>query len=434
MDQAGNLSRQLGVGTAVALIISQVIGIGIFLVPAGMAKSVGSPAWLFGIWAAVGLMTLAGALCYGELAARFPASGGTYVYLREAFGDRIAFLYGWMVLLVLDPGLTALFGVGLAAYVSFIVPMTPVWQQVFAVAAVVAIGVVSILGTRLGGGFVKVLTVLKIGTLAFIILYGFLSGAGDWRNFQPFFAVPADMLGAIAAGVVGAFFAFAGWWEVTRIVGEVRDPERNAPKILVIGVLALSFIYIATSAVFMYLVPAASVTNDEAFAALAGQALFGPAGGVAFAAAVAVSVIGTLFAYIIASPRVYFAMARDGLFFRSVGEPHPRFGTPHRATLIQVGLASLLIISGTFDQILSYFFFNVILFVALAVAGLFVFRGRGDYAGYRAPLFPLTPAVFLVMAAIVLFFVGMQNPVETLIGAVVVLAGIPVYHLVFKPR
>ena len=430
----GGLSRQLGVGTAVALVISQVIGIGIFLVPAGMAKSVGSPAWLFAIWAAVGLMTLAGALCYGELAARFPTSGGTYVYLREAFGDGLAFLYGWMVLLVLDPGLTALFGVGLASYISFIFPMGPGGQQIFAVAAVLAIGGITILGTRLGAGFLKALTVLKIGTLAFIIFYGFLSGAGDWSNFTPFFAVPDDKFGAIAAGVVGAFFAFAGWWEVTRIVGEVKEPERNAPTILVLGVLALSLIYIATSAVFMYLVPAASVTNDEAFAALAGEALFGPAGGMVFAAAVSVSVIGTLFAYIIASPRVYFAMARDGLFFEAVGRPHPRFGTPHLATIIQIGLASLLILSGTFEQILSYFFFIVILFVAVAVAGIFRLRAGGEHSGYHAPLYPFTPIVFLVLAAVVLFFVGMRSPVETLIGAAVVLAGIPVYHLVFKPR
>src|SRR5690606_35720786 len=426
--------RQLGVGTAVALVISQVIGIGIFLVPAGMAKSVGSPAWLFAIWAAVGLMTLAGALCYGELAARFPASGGTYVYLREAFGDGLACLYGWMVLLVLDPGLTALFGVGLASYISFIFPMGPVGQQIFALAAVVVIGGITILGTRLGAGFLKALTVLKIGTLAFIIIFGFLSGVGDWGNFEPFFAAPPDMFGALADGVVGAFFAFAGWWEVTRIVGEVREPERNAPKILLLGVLALSVIYVATSAVFMYLVPAESVTNDEAFAALAGEALFGPAGGMVFAAAVSVSVIGTLFAYIIASPRAYYAMAGDGVFVAAVGRPHPGVGTPHLATMIQVGLASLLILSGTCDQMLSYFFFVGIVFAGIAVAGMFRLRRRGEHSGYHAPLYPFTPIVFLLMTAVVLFFVGMRSPVETLIGAAVVLAGIPVYHLVFKPR
>lgn len=427
------LKRRFGLWTAVAVIIGQVIGVGIFLVPAGMAKSVGSPAWLFGIWAAVGLMTLCGALCYAELASRFPEAGGSYVYLREAYGKGAAFVYGWMVLLVLDPGLTAIFGVGFASYASFIFELSPTGQTALAIVMVLAIGTLTMLGTGIGAGFLRVLTLIKVGTLLFIVAFGFLSGSGNWANLTPFFSTPPDIFGALAGGLVGAFFAFAGWWEVTRMTGEIADPERNVPRTLVLGILGLSVIYILTSAVFMYLVPAASVENDEAFAALAGQAMFGPVGGQLFAAVVCISVIGTLFAYLLVSPRVYYAMANDGLFFRKVGELHPRFGTPYLAIAIQMVLASALILTGGFNEILGYFFFVVILAIGVAVAGLHRIR-RAETSGYRTPLYPLPLVVYLILTAVVLFFVGMRSPLQTAIGLVVVSLGIPVYHFIFKRK
>ena len=425
------LKRQFGLWTAVALIVGQVIAVGIFLTPAGMAKSVGSPFWLLAIWFLIGLMTLSGALCYGELAARFPEAGGSYVYLREIYGRGAAFLYGWMVLLVLDPGLTAIFGVGLASYAGYLVELSPVGKQITAILIVVIVGLINILGARVSANFLKVLTVLKIGTLLFIILYGFIGGFGNWDNFQPFFAVPADPFGAFAGGIVGAFFAFAGWWEVTRIAGEIENPERNLPKALIIGVIAITVIYILTSAVFFYLVPISAVTSDETFAAQAGEALFGKIGGIIFAAIVIISVLGTLVAYLMVSPRVYYAMARDDLFFKSFGEPHPRFNTPHRATIIQVLLACVLITAGNFEQILSYFFFVVVLFIALVVAGIFKIHGRA-FDGYKTILYPVTPLFFLGVTALVLLMIAMRNPLQSFLGAAVVLLGVPVYYLFFR--
>lgn len=425
------LKRQFGLWTAIALIVGQVIAVGIFLTPAGMAKSVGSPFWLLVIWLIIGGMTLSGALCYGELAARYPSAGGSYVYLREAYGKGIAFLYGWMVLLVLDPGLTAIFGVGIAAYSAYLVPLSPAGKQILAISVIVIIGFINILGARIGAGFLKVLTVIKIATLLFIIVYGFAGQFGDYANFTPFFAGPTDIFGALAGGLVGAFFAFAGWWEVTRIAGEIREPEKNVPRALVIGVVILTAVYILTSAVFMYLVPLSRVTNDETFAAQAGDALFGTIGGQIFSIIVVISVVGTLFAYFIASPRVYYAMANDGLFFSSFGKLHPRFGTPHRATLVQMAIACLLVLSGSFNEILSYFFFIVVLFVAITVFGLFRIRKR-PFDGYKTPLFPIVPIIFLAITMVVLFFVAMQNPLNTAIGAAVVLLGVPVYYLIFR--
>ncbi len=427
------LKRQFGLWTAVALIIGQVIAVGIFLTPAGMAKSVGSPFWLLVIWVLIGLMTLSGALCYGELAARFPEAGGSYAFLREIYGKIVAFLYGWMVLLVLDPGLTAIFGVGLASYAGYLVELSPIGKQITAISIIAVVGLINISGARVGANFLKVLTVLKIGTLLFIIGYGFLGGFGDWNNFQPFFNIPKDTFGAFAGGIVGAFFAVAGWWEVTRIAGEIENPERNLPKALIIGVVAITIIYILTSAVFFYLVPISAVTNDETFAAQAGEALFGKIGGIVFAAIVIVSVLGTLVAYLMVSPRVYYAMAKDEVFFKSFGEPHPRYGTPHRATIIQVFLASILILSGNFEEILSYFFFVVVLFIALVVAGIFKIHKR-EFDGYKTILYPFTPLFFLTVTTLVLLLIAMRNPFQSFLGAAVVLTGIPVYYLFFKGK
>lgn len=431
MRSEKKLPRQFGLWTAVALIVGQVIAVGIFLTPAGMAKSIGSPFWLLIIWVVIGAMTLSGALCYGELASRFPEAGGSYVYLREIYGKAVAFLYGWMDLLVLDPGLTATFGVGLASYAGYLVPLSAFEKQALAISVVIVLGTVNILGAKIGANFIKVLTILKIGTLLFIIFYGFLGGFGDWNNFTPFFAIPDDAFGAFAGGIVGAFFAFAGWWEVTRIAGEIENAEKNLPAALVVGVVAITIIYILTSAVFFYLVPVAQVTSDETFAAQAGEALFGKIGGVIFASIVVVSVLGTLVAYLMASPRVYYAMARDGLFFKSFGELHPRFKTPHRATIIQIVLACILIVSGTFEQIISYFFFVVVLFIALTVAGLFRIHKK-EFSGYKTILYPLTPIFFLTVTALVLLMIAMRNPIQSFLGAAVVLLGIPVYYLIFS--
>ncbi len=447
------LKRQFGLGTATALIIGQVIAVGIFLTPAGMAKAVQSPFWLFAIWIVVGAATLCGALSYAELAARFPAAGGPYVFLREAFGQMTAFLFGWVVLLVIDPGLTAAFAVGLAGYASYLYPLTPFGQTLLAISVVIIVGLINIRGAKLSAGVLKGLIAVKIGALVLLIVFGFLGGNGDWNNFVPFFEPPKDWLTALAGGFVGAYFAFAGWWEVTRLAGEIKDPAKNVPRALVLGVGTITVLYLLTSAVFYYLVPVAEVANETTFAAQAGEALFGVTGGAVFSVVVIISVLGTIFAYLMASPRVYYAMAENGVFFPSVGRLHESWGTPHRAILIQVTLACILITTGSFNDIVSYFFFVAIIFIAITVAGLFVLRRNQtkletletDIADpvsrnpqpietYRTPIYPFTPIFFLFVTAIVSLMLLMKNPIQSLVGVGVVLVGIPVYLLIFRKR
>ena len=430
-----DLRRQLGLGSAAAVVAGEAIAVGIFLTPAGMAKSLASPFWLLIVWLAVGAMTLSGALCYGELAGRFPSAGGAYVYLRECCGPRAAFLYGWMCLLVLDPGLTAAFATGFSAYAAYIFHWSPLLTRLGAIAAIWAICMLNIFSTRISASFLRWITWLKFAVLATLTVWALIFRLGSWSNFVPFAAQRPGALPlapALGAAVVGAFFSFGGWWDATKIAGEVRDPGRTLPRALVVGVLAVTTVYIVISAVFIYLVPIEKVASDGTFVAQAGEVLFGPAGGIIFAAIVVVCVLGSLAAFMMSAPRVYYAMARDGVFLKSVARVHPRFGTPARAIAIQGFIAAVLAALGTFEQIISYFFFVTVLFLGLTVAGLFVIRRKPQQmesiiltAGY-----PFTPVAFLALIGIMLVLLATRHPREAALGCAVVLAGWPVYSWV----
>jgi APA family basic amino acid/polyamine antiporter len=437
----GELKRQLGLTAAAAVVVGEVIGVGIFLYPAGMAKSLGSPMWLLIVWLMMGAMALCGALCYGELASRFPQAGGGYVYLREAYGSQMAFLYGWMALLVLDPGLTALFAVGAADNAGRIIHLSPLGVKAIGIGAILLLAAVNILGVKLGSRVMQALTVLKLGLLAFIIIWGFGFAGGSWANFLPFAERHSTdtLTGALAGAVVVGFFSFAGWWDVTKIAGEVREPARTLPRALSFGILIITVVYIMTSAVFLYLVPTSRVpAGDEAavtFAAQVGNALFASAGGQVFAGIVVICVLGSLTAFMMAAPRVYYAMARDDLFIKSIAAVHTRFGTPARAIILQALLASLLLAIGTFEQILAYFFFVTVLFIALTVAAIFrLHRRQADASTYRTPGYPLTPLFFLMLVAVLLFLLAARNPMQAFLGVVVVALGSPVYYLLFRRK
>jgi basic amino acid/polyamine antiporter, APA family len=433
------LKRQIGLGTATAIVVGEVIGVGIFLTPAGMAKSLGSPFWLLVVWLTMALMALCGALCYGELAARYPEAGGGYVYLREAYGPGLAFLYGWMALLVVDPGLTAALGVGLGSYMGYIFSLTPTGVKAVAICAIIILAAVNIRGLRLGAWLVRWLTVFKLGSLLFLLVWGPGLQLGDWSNFKPFVARPAEsvpLAGALAGGLVAAFFSFGGWWDVSKVAGEVRDPSRTLPKALTYGVIVVTLAYLLVSLVFIYLVPIERVASGETFAAQAGEALFGRAGGQIFSAIIVVTVLGSMAAFMMAAPRVYFAMARDGVFIKSVASLHPRFGTPARAIVLQAALASLLVLLGTFDQIVAYFVFVILIFIGLTVAALFILRRRrpSSELKYLTPGYPLTPIVFLLLILLLLILLAVNNPGQALLGLCVVALGLPIYRLLFRRR
>jgi len=427
---SGALRRELGLGSAAAAVAGEAIAVGIFLTPAGMARTLGSPFWLLMVWLVMGAITLSGALCFGELAARYPEAGGLYVYLREAFGERIAFLYGWMSLLVMDPGVTAALAVGGAGYGAYIFGWSPLVSKLVAIATVAVLCAINMLNTRAGAGFLRYVTWLKFGVLGVIVVWALAFRLGSWSHFVPFVAQrpgSSPLLLAIAGAMVAAFYSYGGWWDVSKIAGEVKDPARILPRALMLGVLAVVAAYVLVSGVFVYLVPPESVTSDHTFVAQAGAILFGRAGADLLAGAVILCVVGGMAAMIMLCPRVYFAMARDGVFLKSVAHLHPRFGTPVRAIGIIGVMTSLLVALGAFEQIIAYFLFVAVLFIGLTVCALFVFRLRGSPSPVLTPGYPVTPLVFLVQVVALLAAVLMNTPWQALLGCAVVLAGIPVY-------
>src|SRR5215203_6132163 len=420
------------------LIVGEVIAVGIFLTPAGMAKQLGSPLWLLIVWLVMGAMALCGALCYGELSARYPEAGGGYVYLREAYGPAVAFMYGWMAFLVMDPGLTAALAVGLATYAGYGLNLSPWVIKALAITTIVVVALINIRGVKLGAGFVRTMTFIKLGLLAFVFLWGVGFQLGDWSNFTPFVARRANsapLVGALAGGLIGAFFSFAGWWDLGKLAGEVKNPARTLPRALAYGVIIVTIVYVLTSLNFVYLVPLDQVTSGETFAAQAGEVLFGRAGGLIFSLIVVVAVLGSITAVVMSAPRVYFAMARDGLFVPSVAVLHNRYETPARAIALQAVLASVLVLAGSFNEIVSYFVFVVVVFIALTIVALFKFR-REDSHGvrYLTPGYPVTPAAFLVMIVLLLILLAGNNPVQAFLGVGVVALGLPVYLFLFRNK
>lgn len=423
--------RRFGMATATALVVGEVMGVGIFLTPSEMAKSLGSPFWLLFAWGSMGLIAICGALAFGALAARYPEDGGGYVYLRRALGPRPAFLFGWLSLLVTDPGLTAMLAAGLARYVGAIVPLSQTGTRGVAVGSILLMAGLNIAGARISAGVLKALAAVKVGLLASIAGYGLVSGAGDWSNFSPLVARPAEagpLAPALVGGLLGAFFSMAGFWDLGKISGEVRDPARTMPRAMVLGVSIVTVVYTLVSAAFWYLVPWESVDTDQGFAAQAGRVLFGEAGARVFAGVVVISVLGSLAGLLMAAPRVYRAMAADGLFPASVARISPRLGTPARSTAVLATIACLLAATGTFEQIISYMMAPTLAMLALIVATSYI-RSPASGPG-RAPGHPFTPMAFLVP---IVFIVAMQlvrDPARAGGGLAIVALGWPVYQLV----
>lgn len=436
LNNTGTLRPQIGLLPATALVVGEVIAVGIFLTTGRMAAGLPSPIWMLGIWCGMGAMALCGALCYGELAARFPRAGGIYVYAREIWGPGTAFLYGWMSLLVLDPGISAALAIGAGDYAGRVIPALQGVRLLTATSLIVALAAVNVVGTRIGAGFLASMAALKVGILLCIIGASALLGSSD--NLETWFrpvSSAGPLIGALAASSVAAYFSFGGWWDLSKISEEIRDPGRLMSRAWTLGVTTVVVIYIFTAGAFVYLVPFGPGLDAQAFVGAMGRSILGSAGDVGFSACVLASLVGSLAAVMMASPRVYFAMGRDGIFFSAIGRVHSRFGTPAAAIGLQAAVACVMVLSGTFDQIIGYFIFVANIFVALPVAGLLRIRSSSDgFDGHRAWGYPYTAWLYLVGAAVFLVLMTLEYPWESLIGCCVVAAGWPLYKFFFDRR
>jgi APA family basic amino acid/polyamine antiporter len=425
-------SGRLGVWSATALVISHTIAVGIFLTPAELIGALVSPAWTFGLWLIGACAVLAGAFTFGELASRYPQAGGLYVYLREAWGPRVAFLYGWQCLLVMDPGVTAALAAGAAQYAGLLWPDLADHPRLTAAGIIWVLAGLNMAGLTAGARVFGVLTTLKLCTLAAIVVGAFVTGAGSWSHFVPAAAERAGAapLGpALAIGLISVFFSFGGFWETSRVAAEVRNPRRNVPVALVAGVLCVTVIYLLTTAAFILLVPPASATSAAEFARLAGEALAGPVGPTLLAAAVLVSVVASAMAMLMVAPRLYEAMGRDGVFPPAIAT-RTRAGAPVRSTLVLAAFSTTFVLLGTFDQIVSFFIVATLAFLALAAAAVFVVRRRdGTVAAFPAPGYPVTPVLFIMLVGGIALMVAVNRPLQAAAGLALVLIGLPAYRM-----
>ena len=495
----GGFVQGLGLTSATTLVMGSMIGSGIFIVSADIARITDSPALLLGAWLVTAFMTIIGALSYGELAAMMPKAGGQYVYLREGLGPLWGFLYGWTLFLVIQTGTIAAVGVAFGKFLGVFFPgvsaknwilflghVPPIHlgpmvlgdmnvglstQNLVAILVVVTLSVINIFGVRLGGLIQNIFTIAKVSALAGLVMLGIFIGRNAtalaanfnghfWRNaglsalhpLQVGAGGPVVLVGTLtvlAVAQVGSLFSADAWNNVTFTAGEVKNPQRNLPLSLALGTGVVLLLYVLCNIVYLQVLPldgtaagakildrGIKYASEDRVATAVLQQMFGAAGGGLMAIAIMLSSFGCNNGLILSGARVYYAMAKDGLFFRGAGELHPKYRTPVVSLMVQMVWTCILCVSGSYGQLLDYIVFAVLVFYILTIAALFVLRARRPDAPrpYKAIGYPVLPAVYIVMALFIDVVLLRYKPQFTWPGLIIVLLGIPVYLVWSRQR
>lgn len=437
-----NLLRNLGLREAIAIVIGTIIGTGVFLKTAVMAQQAGAPMWVLAAWAAAGVLSFAGALTYAELGSLFPRAGGEYVYLREAYGPLFAFLYGWTRFWITSPGSIAAYAAGTAIFLGNLVPSLAGHGTAVAFAVIILFTGLNCFSVAFGGKLQTLMTAIKILMVLALTLaiFGFARD-GSWANL----VAPEGGFGAFTgfsafgAAMLAALWAFDGWNNMPMASGEIRDPERVIPRALALGMLAVLAIYALANVAYFYALPFGEVLNARStahpdslpVATKAAAAAFGPLAVALLSAAFVFSAVGAMNGSILTAARVPYAMARDGLFFRKLGEVSRSTRVPILSLLVQGVWSCVLAYSGSFDQLTDYVVFSSWIFYGLCCASVFVFRARGTKAEqgtpFRTPLYPVLPIVFVIVSLLLLANTLYASPRESGVGLAFILAGVPAY-------
>jgi APA family basic amino acid/polyamine antiporter len=474
--EARGFKREMSLFDAMMIVMGAMIGSGIFIVSADIARTVGSPGLLLLVWLITGVVTVIGALSYGELAGMMPHAGGLYVYLREAYNPLIGFLYGWTTFLVIQTGTIAAVGVAFAKFTGLIIPWfserNVLWTvlgrditaaQVLAIASIILLTYLNMRGLRTGKTIQGFFTVTKTVALSGLILLGFVVGAnavaikanlaGFWKaswthmangqivSIEPLAGIM--VLAAIGAAMVGSLFASDAWYTVTYIAGEVKNPKRNIPLSLVLGAGIVIFLYFLANVAYVVTLPVQGSPEavdalgrgiqfaqfDRVGTAAAGM-IFGAPAAIIMAVLIMISTFGCNNGLILSGARVYYAMAKDGLFFKSTGKLN-RKAVPGTALVVQCVWASLLCLSGTYSDLLDYVIFAVLIFFVLIVSGIFILRKKRPDAErpYKAWGYPVVPALYVLVAAAIAVDLLIFKTGYTFPGLLIVLLGIPVYFV-----
>jgi basic amino acid/polyamine antiporter, APA family len=426
-SRAGSLPRRLGFWTAIALVIGDVIGSGIFRVPSAVAAEVGSVGGILLVWILGGIITLCGALSLAELAAAFPRAGGVFVYLREAYGPGVAFLFGWTILLA-EPAAAAAIALVFAEYLGRLIPLTPSGTRLVAAAAILAVSGAGFRSVRGAGVIQSVATLGKLAALLVLVGAAFLLGDSETGALGQKTAPAMDWSG-LGPGLVAVLWAYTAWHDLSFVAGEVRNPAHTLPRALVTGIGAVIIVYVAANAAYLYVLPLEVLRASPLVASDTMVRLLGNGGAAAVAVMVMVSTFGALNGSTLANPRVFYAMAGEGLLFRVLGSVHPRFGTPYVAIALYTLLGLVFVWSRSFEQLIHSFVLGTWPWLALAVAAVMVLRRRQPtlVRPYRTPGYPIVPLAFIAGTLLVVVSATIESPGTTLAGVGLTLLGIPVY-------
>ncbi|MFO1063452.1 MAG: amino acid permease [Pirellulales bacterium] len=460
-----SLVRGLTLFDTTALVIGTVIGTGVFIKAAVMSQTVGTPMLVLLAWIAAGILSMAGALSYAELAAMHPEAGGEYVYLKKAYGEPAAFLFGWQRFAVAGSASIASLGAGLAVFLSSFVDLSAVWiklegpvfgknyswqfgaQQVVAVSVILGMSILNCLSVAFGGKVQSLLTVLKLLGIAFVVVGVFTaSKTGSWANLKQPAAVPMWCdFSLFGAAMLAALWGYDGWNNMPMTAGEVRDPERNIPRALILGMLAVTAIYCTLNLAYLYAAPDRA-SRDGQFEQVsrrgsrwlrpAAQSFFGDKGGKLVSLVFVLSALGAMNGSILSNARVPFAMARDGLFFKPFATIHSRTRVPIQCILIQSVWASLLALSGSFDQLTDCLLFASWIYYALTTSAVFVLRAKHPEwpRPYKTLGYPFVPALFIAVAAWLIINTLFTKPVESGVGIALMAIGFPMFALFKRTR
>jgi len=442
-----SLVRGLSLLDSVLLLVSGIIGSSIFLTAKDIAGPLPQPVLFLLVWVLGAAISLCACFAFAELGSMFPDSGGQYVYLREAYGDLVAFLYGWMLFAVANGGTIAALSVASAAYAGQVFPMVSQEHIVFTVAGIVftrahlfglvliaILTYVNVVGLRWGALLQNASTWTKFLAMAAFVVLGFAIGKGDWSHFRShgnltLGLAPGPLISALGVGLIAVYWAYDGWVYITWVAGEVKDPRRNVPRAMVLGVLAVAAIYLAMNVTYMYALPLSEIARHETIAHAAAAAMFSPRAAGWLSLMIALSCFSAAATCTLSGARVYMAMAQDGVFFQRMAVIHPKWRTPAFSLIGQGIWAALLTVSGRYDELYTYVIFGMVLSYTLTVVGLFLLRWkRPDLPRpYRCSGYPWMPAIYVLIGVAWILNTIVRRPMEAFWSIAIVLIGVPGY-------
>ncbi|MDH3496868.1 MAG: amino acid permease [Gemmatimonadota bacterium] len=431
MTAPTGLKRELSLFDATTINVGTMIASAIFIVPSMIALQLRASGLVLAVWILGGVVSLLGALCMAELGAAFPRAGGLFVYLREAYGPVWGFLYGWAVAVLVNPASIAAIGAIFAAYVSFFVPLGATAQKAVAVGSIVALTLLNCAGVRAGAVTQNVLTTLKVAALAGLVVAAFALPGGSGGQLAPWLPASFDGLwGPVGIAMVAVLFAYDGWIEITYVGGEVEHPGRVLPQSIVYSLVIVIAVYTLVNLAFLYVLAPAGMAGSALVASDAATVVLGSAGAAFVAAAIVIATLGANNGIVLTSARIPYAMARDGAFFAWAGRVHPSLGTPVPALLAQGAVASVMALTGTYEQLFTYVVFASWVFYAMGAAAVIRLRRTAPDLPrpYRAWGYPWTPLVFVGFAIWLVASTVLETPREALVGVVIVAAGLPLYR------